>query len=431
MTDQIRFLAHHRPALSDGDYVITVEQNTDAGGDKDAFRVERKFSVEGERFSLAPAGVHAVFPPPNSGGDHAGVLPHVVLRKSTLPWERSAEKRANGTPWLAVLVFTSGEATELTAMLEGQQVNVVDVPRKVVERLLPTAQELRLLAHVREVDRFAVTDRALDAARSVLSAGDIANLRRLGDTEFTLEKDFASALERTGSPAPGTIKTILQKGWFKKRTGSAVVVGSRLPSPHGTSFVHLVSLEGRYANGHFDYGGAKADDAIRFVSLHSFRFRCDEPRSTFTQLLKHAQCGTLRLAPSADRDVERASARGAVPLRHKLRQGKRTVSWYQGPLIPARSLRPRQVARARPTQLVRFQPATGMFDVCTPRRGASDGSRRCAARRFRSSFIAGSARTRSTARTTPRPRICPSPRSGGGPLSPVWRQPSSSSGFAD
>ncbi len=45
---------------------------------------------KGERFSLADDDVVAVFPPSGSLGDHADVLSHIILRRSTLPWERTA-----------------------------------------------------------------------------------------------------------------------------------------------------------------------------------------------------------------------------------------------------------------------------------------------------------------------------------------------------
>lgn len=52
------------------------------------FEIFRTFSVAGERFDLKPKDIHAVFPPAGSLGEHSNVLPHIILNRSTLPWER-------------------------------------------------------------------------------------------------------------------------------------------------------------------------------------------------------------------------------------------------------------------------------------------------------------------------------------------------------
>ena len=48
-----------------------------------------------------------VFPPPNANGPFAGRLAQIVLRRRTLPWERSASQ---AEPWLALVVLADGEA---------------------------------------------------------------------------------------------------------------------------------------------------------------------------------------------------------------------------------------------------------------------------------------------------------------------------------
>src|SRR5262249_60371559 len=100
---QVELVAWHRPALANGSYQITVRQRLSEPGNahvpvNTTFTTRQTFQVEGARFSLAPADIEEVFPPDGNLGDHASALPHVVLERSTLPWERSA----NGdpaTPW--------------------------------------------------------------------------------------------------------------------------------------------------------------------------------------------------------------------------------------------------------------------------------------------------------------------------------------------
>ena len=50
-----------------------------------------------------------MFPPPGSLGEHSNVLPHIILKRSTLPWERQADPGDKNVPWLALLLFEEEE----------------------------------------------------------------------------------------------------------------------------------------------------------------------------------------------------------------------------------------------------------------------------------------------------------------------------------
>jgi hypothetical protein len=73
----------------------------------------RRFSVRGERFSLDPTELLALFPPSNNNGEYVNVLPHAVFHRRTLPWERSPELRVDGASWLAILLFEADEVPPL------------------------------------------------------------------------------------------------------------------------------------------------------------------------------------------------------------------------------------------------------------------------------------------------------------------------------
>src|SRR5262249_32175308 len=109
-TNFVKLQECHQPTLADGDYSITITQKVEIEKHKDidAFTATRHFTVAGERFELKPADVEAVFPPEGTLGDHSNVLPHIVLSRSTLPWERTVNGehgRTNRVPWLALLLF--------------------------------------------------------------------------------------------------------------------------------------------------------------------------------------------------------------------------------------------------------------------------------------------------------------------------------------
>lgn len=351
--DTLRFLPWHHPALEPGEYTIQVEQKIAASkiqGNNHFQTPELTFSVQCERFSLPPLEVHAVFPPDASMGDHSQVLPHVVLSRSTLPWERradAADREPSLAPWLALLVFHEGEIGQARSMSLAQAstekadpgdasaphfhgyapergqppddpVTVIDVKKALLNKLLPSKSELSLLTHVR--------------------------IR--GGTEL------------------------------------AVVLANRLPAPGGFSTAHLVSLEEHYKDGDFEFKDVGGDEKIRLVSLLSFRFGCLDPQRSFTCLLQGLggavppppQSGTpvistLRLPerdyPGANDLAKAQLALGAVPMRHSMREGEKTVSWYRGPLAPARNpLPPASELPVRVSdELLRYAPDTGMFDV--------------------------------------------------------------------
>lgn len=307
----LTLLDWHKPGILPGEYVIQVKQTIAADEipteDPGFATPLLSFAVLGERFVLAPNEVHAVFPPDASMGDHSNVLPHVVLRRSTLPWERKTDATDHSTPWLALLVFHDGEDVETKSMRLGDaipgvrlergqtiedKVTVIDVEKSLLELIVPNANELAKLTHV----------------------------RKRGDAEL------------------------------------AVVIAKRLPKPSGFSTAHLVSLEDRFTGGRFNFNNAKKGDMVRLISLASFRFGCFEPKQSFTELLR----ALAKPAPTGEQ-----FALGPVPLRYRMRTGQTAASWYRGPLAPAKSslLAAAQAPVQVSDELVRYSSSTGMFDV--------------------------------------------------------------------
>jgi hypothetical protein len=333
---KIEFIANHLPALEEGRYDIVVEQSISVGGGAltgSPFKsASQSFVITGDRFSLKPDDIYKVFPPESSLGDHSNVLPHVVLTRSTLPWERASGAGA-GVPWLALLLFEEGEKPEPQVVALGQlkdtsrytakfptftlelgqaeadKVTVIEVKASVLQNVLPTGGDLAYLAHVRQ------------------------------------------GTNSSGQPSGDEL---------------AVAICNRLPVNGGISTVHLVSLEGRYkSDGSFDYQGAQGDALVRLVSLHSWSFACLDEQQSFKGLLtnvNHAP-GALRLPDNGDAAARKYFARGFVPVTHSLRGGEKTVSFYHGPLAPGAHTSDVPLPARAADELLRFDPAIGMFDV--------------------------------------------------------------------
>lgn len=222
---QVIFHAACRPALPAGEYALRVAHELSDASNKvnrgsKPLPSERNypFAIDAPRFTLDPSMIHAVFPPTNGVGSYVSRLPMIVLRRRTLPWERSLAP-GNDTPWLAVLLFEKGEATTLSPctvadVLDGAGgigsplLNLPDVPPEarglpcmglelpldLFKDIAPMASEIPLLTHVRQVNT------------------DDKELMGMDDD-----------------------------GWF------AVVVGNRLPEPGKQYDACLVSLEGTQA----------------------------------------------------------------------------------------------------------------------------------------------------------------------------------------
>jgi hypothetical protein len=355
---KVEFIQYHQPGLKDGVYKIRVAQEIHSNETGSAaqrvplstFTEERTFAVRGERFSLPPELIQAVFPADGSLGEHSNVLPHVILTRSTLPWERTplAEEDAahEDLPWLALLLFDDEEKPEPSVITLGElrnpsgeagkfptvghevgqtdkdKLTVIEVEKGLLQKLLPSTTGLAFLAHVR------------------------------------------AGKDENGAP---------------DGEETAVVICDRLPKKGASSTCHLVSLEGRLVKNPdagegkpdeypFDYQGAGDTETIRLVSLKSWSFACADEKQSFVGLIENLNGqfkdpGTLRLPPNGDAEAEAFLASGFVPLPHLLRQSEKTVSWYHGPLIPGENDSTVELPALAADQLARYDPARGMFDV--------------------------------------------------------------------
>lgn len=196
------------PPLVDGTYRIDVVTNvTYDGATAPLSSNSGYFEIDGPRFTLPATDVAGVFPPSNGHGGFDENIPQVVISRRTLPWERrlTSDASAIGTPtrdanteqpnpfpplageaqeygpapWMALLLFEEGEYTlhqnvalntvvpaAVYARLDvpdGITCDSIEVQADLLESVLPSLDELTLLAHVRQVN---VDDRELNTASS-------------------------------------------------------------------------------------------------------------------------------------------------------------------------------------------------------------------------------------------------------------------------
>ncbi len=333
--DKVRFLESHRPALDDGVYTVTVTHHLEVNGqtELDAKR-STSFVVAGPRFVLAPGEIVSCFPPRGARGDFDAVLPHVVLRRVSLPWERSTidGMGRDGPPWLALLVLEEGEiwksetvpASQLMAakpkppaapfaeLPQGpgddpkQQVLVIEISADTAQKILPAADELPLLTGVRHVNG----------------------------------------------------------------TDCALVVANRLPASDAKrKHVHLVSLEGQYRPAaktpptHEHWASGLTTGNIRLVSLAQWDFFCDAPEGHLAAILNKISVRRPKLDATGLGASFGPVQAGAVPVEYRLATGERTAAWYHGPLAVRDHGAALELPVRRADELLLVERATGMPDI--------------------------------------------------------------------
>jgi hypothetical protein len=344
----IRFYDDYVPTLEIGTYLINVAQKiAPPGADPECHVGSQAFSVAGPRYSIPPDDIASIFPPENALGNFDQYLPHIVLSKQDLPWERNIFEDTPQTPWMALLLFVADEEIDnkkslrppnsmpanrtLTAtisarrfkdhqsqdtdvawpgftpewyeeeILDTTECDVIDVSAAAFRALMPSPADLRSLVHVRKVDP---------------SAKESAILK------------------------------ISPKGTY------SVLVGKRMPVRREDVAVryiaHLVSLEGweDYITG----SKSPAKAYLRMIAFKSWTFECaPRLREDFTHLMndllrqakqQNAPVGfRLPLTSVPDGSEESQYAWDAVhngyaPLRYQTRQGEETFGWYRGPFSP-------------------------------------------------------------------------------------------------
>lgn len=172
-----RLIPFAEPPVPAGAYLLSGEV---AGLPGSVEPLQSRVRIESPRYSLPPDQILSTFPPAGARGAFTSRLPQIVLRRRTLPWERSFDLGIDDarppTPWLSLVLIAEGEGQLLSDVpvadctsvgvdlgddRDVTKGNCLEVPLKVVEKVFPTQADLPLLCHVRQVD-LADTELALN-----------------------------------------------------------------------------------------------------------------------------------------------------------------------------------------------------------------------------------------------------------------------------
>lgn len=311
------------------------------------------FKVSAPRFLLEPDLLHSVYPPASSVGAYHNSLPHIYFNRKTLPWERTISED-NDAPWMTLLLLTAKEMQDnevLTAsqkVTELQSMNVIKTPdnsqtskEKKVQEVYQNLKVPKIDAELWEEEEVAqIIQMPLNLFKSICPL--IEELPFLSHA-----RQVDTSLKENAAANP--------KGWF------SVIVGNRLPQEGEDNFVFLVSLEG-----HYEALSTEPDPqaSIRLVVLEKWMFK--SKGSTFEELCEELikNTGHFRIEKKTEnKDIRTALQHGYVPMNHRWRDGKNSVSWYRGPLVPVDIATPEKYKYNNADEALRFDKSTGMFDI--------------------------------------------------------------------
>ncbi|CAM4191021.1 hypothetical protein [Paenibacillus tarimensis] len=341
MGESIRFSQRCEPPLKAGTYRIQVEQVTSINCRLASENTD--FKVTSERFFLSPDQIYSVYPPREAVGNYAECLPHIVLNRRTLPWERALLKGQSHMPWLALLVFdetedirlhesTVGKALQAEAgvyvpslLLEEHEkpedpCTYVHIPTKLLSELLPYPEALSLLAHGKGVslDR-KVTDAAV---KDDWFATVVTN-------RFCLEPDEDRQIIRH------TACLVSLEGYETCLASKQSRIDT-LANVHTARMIVLANWHFSMARRDFDYGSA-------FASLDA-------------AMLSTPYHGN-------NEQIQRLCRLGYYPMNQHVRDGSQVVSWYQSPLVPYDEPKKTVKSVRFADQLLAYDPELGMMDI--------------------------------------------------------------------
>lgn len=330
MAPDITFYDNYEAPLPAGSYRLVLQQTVNLQGEaaRHYYR-DQKFEILAPRYAIDADEIQALFPPSGGAADYRNTLPHIVLGTRNLPWERRPGD--SGEPWLALLVvseqdvrdgevvFKTGTVADLSPRPTNDwwrsdkdpsilvpnfkrdedantPVRLLDLNLDTFRKLCPSRQDLRLLAHIRQVD-----------------TADKVPLEMVADGDFAVL--VANRFPPLGA---NTVYLISVEGWKE-------VLDSPTTTPQGVSRVRLITL-GNWSfvndpNGHDTFGGL------------------------MQELKKNSSVFGITLRETSGVEyVDKALQRGYVPLDYKPVDSTPTFAWYRGPLAP--------LSRTRLTQKV-------------------------------------------------------------------------------
>lgn len=364
---QIKFLSAAPPPMAAGEYIIRAKQVVNIPEEKNREKNATEFSkdtttfwVGAPRFALnAGEDIYSVYPAAGSMGSYFYCLPHIVLNRKTLPWERTIDGSVAGPdqvkpPWMALLLLDEDEIRDEDITLKNVLLSEIFLPQQEAGKtIIPPgiqhgpgdAEEIETSRiDAKGAPRYSVIDLAFPLLREIVP--------------YTEELSYLAHARQvdTGNKEAAGVNA---KGWFSS------VIGNRLPKENRTNTVYLVSLEG-HGKWLRENSAGNPGDHIRLVVLYHWSF--EAKGLNFEELVKklNKEAGPYRIytdKPAGRQDVADALHYGYTALNHDFRDGTKSISWYRGPLVPVNIAKPPDTMLPAADGALRYDERNGMFDV--------------------------------------------------------------------
>jgi hypothetical protein len=381
------FFDNDVPPLAGGTWYLSVSHSIKDGDTPVAppFGAAQEIVVSAPQVAIDATAVVQTFPPATATGTFGDVLPHIVLSDPQLPWERlMAGGEDPRQPWVALLVFAGDElegattsSTRVTTTTAGQFLApdtavlkpsitlepdidpstpcaFVQVPTDVFQTVTPRLDELRFLAHCRQVDVGAKPELGLvaDGLFSVVVANRFPAPPPPGSADGAVAPAFAHLVSLEGL-GPVLVDDPDFGGHTSVAMLSLASWAFSVQAEAGTDFRDLAA--GLVASETVD--GAQDPDRL-LLRLPP------PPPPTGRNPDRWAAYAPPAAASPAEAEAADRLAAGFVPLEYRARTGEATVAWYRGPFSPV----PTGPLPGAPTfttadAAMAYAPAFGVFDL--------------------------------------------------------------------
>jgi len=383
------------PPLDDGSYRLTTETDVTYASHEESFSLQSYFNIVGPRFTVPPAMVAGRFPPNNGHGAFEDDLPHIVLSRRSLPWERELDPDGRiGTPavadgdpppmttpvpWVALLVFEEGEYTlyrniPLQTIVPadvftrlGSPANItcdaVEADVDLVKAITPSLEELQLLAHVRWVN---VDDRELNAAGgdgyfSVVVANRLPSPSAQCLAVLVSLEQRSDVVPANPPPTAVPIRRVVDETAARLSRAFDVKPAAGVPPVRAeTTFALSKSPVHQLGTQSGQLIGYTIESKVRLVALTSWRFTCEGP-GTFRELMQGLDDALFGNVASPGHPPLADTGHLQIELQDRL--GAQEEVWYRGPLVPYTLTRDANGPYQSADQARRVTPETGAEDI--------------------------------------------------------------------
>ncbi len=413
----INFLENHIPSVPDGLFTIEVDHEVSTGGvTLDTFKDTKTIAVSGPRFQLDANVIGTIFPADNSHGDYQNVNASITINRSTLPWERSPLKLLPNekNPWLALLLFDESELDMVSSVYTDtaenvsknigltddpvidpqEEVRLVDVDMSILSNVAPTLDGLRLLSHVRFTDNL---EQAVVMCNRLPKPGSTSTVFLVSmEDRYSIgtssQKGYFDVNIGPGRK-PGTNALVLLKKWsftcpddtpysvtpFTQaklaKKGIPQDALDRLGNLSGMDYRDTTSFKDALTEiGIIETTSNSSTTADGTIALPPTQYEdilqiCQLPPANFYDLLhtiNHIP-GTFGMgqsdASSINPEVATLISKGSLPMKHYMREGARTVSFYRGPFVRGEDKTELELPVMAADELLLYYEDIGMFDT--------------------------------------------------------------------